>query len=425
MGSFVKNGNVLLFESSLFCRRFTNFFMIKVALFLDAAVCSMAKKQCSLLATRLPKSEFDLSIIQWSEKKGRSSDSANTDFANADIPVLHLPVLYLQKRGKFDPFVLRKIKRFLRSQQPDILSAWIDSSTIARQLFYRSLFGGHQFSPRLIISEQAVSEQAVSKKEADHRQTFWQRWLTQPLLNNADCFLSHSRTAQQIDRDRGFSDEQIALIPYGIELPAQPLKNQYSVTRNALLAQFGIPANAPIIGFIGPISRQNRIVDLVWAMQLVRQLNDQIHCLIIGDGDQRQPAEQLAKQMHCDHLIRFIEQKNLTTELQQACDLFWFTNDSGTISTRLMEAMATGRPVIATKTPANCELVSDGENGFLVDIGDCVGFAQFTDRIVANQTLAAQLGNAGRRLIEEKQSIENMVAAHANLYRKVASHNGE
>jgi hypothetical protein len=66
----------------------------------------------------------------------------------------------------------------------------------------------------------------------------------------------------------------------------------------------------------------------------------------------------------------------------------------------------------------------DGQTGFLVKVGDSVGMAQFTDRILADPALAKRLGEAGRERMRTNFSVERMVSLHAELYRQVVSDDG-
>jgi O-antigen/teichoic acid export membrane protein len=96
---------------------------------------------------------------------------------------------------------------------------------------------------------------------------------------------------------------------------------------------------------------------------------------------------------------------------------------SGTVAyasyTQSLEAMAAGVPVVASDIPPNRELVVDGETGFLVKVGDGVGFAQFADRLLADRDLWERLSSAARQRVENEFSIEKMIEAHAALYWQV------
>ena len=126
-----------------------------------------------------------------------------------------------------------------------------------------------------------------------------------------------------------------------------------------------------------------------------------------------------ARQMTCDHLMRFAGQRDDSERLIGLMNVLWLASDFEGMSNSIMEAMAAGVPVVASDIPPNRELVIDGETGYLVGVGDSVGFAQFADRILADDDLARRLGNAGRERMRAEFSVEKMVAAHAALYREV------
>jgi glycosyl transferase family 1 len=86
-----------------------------------------------------------------------------------------------------------------------------------------------------------------------------------------------------------------------------------------------------------------------------------------------------------------------------------------------MEAMAAGRPVVASDIPPNRELVLPGETGFLFKLADSVGIMQFLRRLIDEPGLSERLGRAGRERIEREFSIERMVDSYAELYRELAT----
>jgi glycosyltransferase involved in cell wall biosynthesis len=204
------------------------------------------------------------------------------------------------------------------------------------------------------------------------------------------------------------------VIPNGVEIPTEP-----AADRDRALAEFQIPPGSRVIGFVGRLARQKRVHDIIWAMQLLQQLTDRVYLLLVGDGPERNDLIALARHMGCEHLVRFAGTRADASRLIGLCNVFWLASEFEGMSNSIMEAMAAGVPVVASDIPPNRELVVNGETGYLVGVGDSVGLAQFTDRILADASLAQRLGAAGRERMRTNFSIDRMVAAHAELYRDV------
>jgi glycosyltransferase involved in cell wall biosynthesis len=215
-------------------------------------------------------------------------------------------------------------------------------------------------------------------------------------------------------RGQGFPPERITVIPNGVELPEFTPED-----RLAVLREFNIPEDSRVVGYVGRLARQKRVRDLVWAMQILRQLRERVHLLIVGNGPERRKLEAFAKHIGCDHVVRFAGHRNDASRLFAGIDLFWLASDFEGMSNSLMEAMAAGIPSVVTDIPPNRELVEDGRQGFVVKPGDSVGFAQFTDRILADPNLHRRLGEAARERMRTEFSVEKMVQSHARLYREL------
>lgn len=363
--------------------------MIRVLLLIPTLDRSGAEKQLSLLATGLPRSEFEVHV------------AALTRGGPYETPLREngIPVTVLHKRLKGDPLALWKLRRLIRDLRPDVLHTWLFAANA-----YGRLAVGRRHRPNVVISERCV----------DTWKSGWQLALDRRLIPRTDRLVANSDSVAGFYRDRGFPSDRITVIPNGIEC-----RHSENVDRTAKLRELDIPPEAGIVGYIGRLARQKRVDDLIWAMQLLWQITSPVYLLIVGDGPEKEKLVARARHFGCDHLIRFLGHRDDSLELIDLLDVFWLASDFEGLSNSVMEAMAAGVPVVASDIPPNRELVVHGETGYLVRVGDSVGFAQFASRLLEDSELAQRLGTAGQNRVRAHFSVDATVNAHAALYRQL------
>lgn len=362
---------------------------MKLTLLIPTLDRSGAEKQLALLAAGLPRDEFDVHVVCLT-RGGPYEDV---------LRQAGIPVTVLGKRLKFDPSTFWKLRRFLRRHQPDILHTWLFAANA-----YGRLVAGGRRGAKVVVSERCV----------DSWKSGWQTSLDRRLIRRTSQYIANSESVAGFYRGLGVPAERMQVIRNGIPRP-EPTTLDAAELRQEL----GISPETRIVGYVGRLALQKRLKDLVWALQLLRQIAENVCFVIVGDGPERKALEQRATHFDCLHLLRFVGHRDDAERFYPLFRVFWLGSDFEGMSNSLMEAMAHGIPVVASDIPANRELVVDGQTGFLVKPGDSVGFAQFTDRILADPDLAARLGNAGRERMQTEFGVERMIAEHADLYRRV------
>ena len=108
----------------------------------------------------------------------------------------------------------------------------------------------------------------------------------------------------------------------------------------------------------------------------------------------------------------------------RSLDIFALPSQAEGISNTILEAMASGLPVVATDVGGNAELVAAGETGMLVPAQNPQAMAQALLRYTADAALRQSHGAAGRERVERSFSIDNMVARYTSLYEQLLRQNG-
>ncbi len=343
----------------------------------------------SLLARGLPRAEFDVKAIALT--RGGSLEEELRQHA--------VPSRIIGKRLPFDPFVIWELRRWLDANQPQVLHTWGYAANL-----YGRWAGRKRKHLKIIASDSSVGSVQSGLRLAGDK---WVRKATSLFVANTDVVAEHYRQL-------GYQDVILRVIPPGIPLPTtNPSK------REQILKQLDLPPQARVVASVGPLSRESRVDDLIWAFHLVKQLAGNAFLVIVGDGPERQRALDLANHMQCEKAVRIVPQFDHHNDLYGIMNVFWLASERTAIPTRLMSALAAGVPVVCSKTDSTESIVDNGTDGFLVKVGDTAGFAQYTDRLLSDTEMAKRMGQAGRQKIAARFSPENMVQSYSELYRQV------
>jgi glycosyltransferase involved in cell wall biosynthesis len=201
--------------------------------------------------------------------------------------------------------------------------------------------------------------------------------------------------------------------------PGVPPPRTANLSRDELLCELQLPANARLIGVVGRLVPEKRVKDLIWAADLLRVLHNNLRLVVIGDGPLRPQLEQYARlASDLDH-IRFLGERADMWRIMSHLDVLWDASENRGHSIAILEAMAAGVPVVASDTPFNREFVVAGETGYLVPLDNRAGRAtraRHTDRIFTQGELAARLATASRQRVNEHFSSERMVRLYGDMY---------
>jgi glycosyltransferase involved in cell wall biosynthesis len=146
--------------------------------------------------------------------------------------------------------------------------------------------------------------------------------------------------------------------------------------------------------------------------------------LVVGDGAIKRELEEQACRMGLGQRIAFTGFRSDVPELLSEAAVSVLPSLSEGTSNTLLESMAAGIPVIATRVGGNPEVVEDGVSGLLVPPRDSAALAAATARLLEDEALAARLGEAGMRRVSELFSIEGSVHETEHLYQRLVEARG-
>ena len=188
----------------------------------------------------------------------------------------------------------------------------------------------------------------------------------------------------------------------------------------------GAPFSDPSLWLVGTVGRLQTIKDplllgraFVRALELRPEAASRLRLVVAGDGPLRAALQQrLAEGGHAS-LTWVPGERHDVPDVMRGLDAFVLPSRAEGISNTILEAMATGLPIVATDVGGNGELLDDGVTGRLVPADDADALARALLDDLVDPTRARQRGAAAREVVQRRFSLDQMVAAYGNLYERL------
>ena len=134
----------------------------------------------------------------------------------------------------------------------------------------------------------------------------------------------------------------------------------------------------------------------------------------------RKRLDDLATKLGVSHLLKYVGTVpyDKLHESYQGADIFILTSESEGMPCVVLEAMGCGLPIITTDVPGNREIVREGENGFLIPVGDAEKLAHALTRLVADPNLRRRFGAESRKIVQP-YDWRNIVKRYEVIYQEV------
>jgi glycosyltransferase involved in cell wall biosynthesis len=239
-----------------------------------------------------------------------------------------------------------------------------------------------------------------------------QRWACQ----FADCILVNAAAVKEWLIGEGYDAAKIVIIPNGVELSRFDRVDEGSPFRG-----LGIPEGAPVVLVVSRLNPLKGIESFLQAAALVAPDFPTVRFVVAGDTNpnERQywsTLTSLTVRLGLTERLIFAGLRRDVPQLLSAAAVSVMPSLNEALSNVVLESMAAGAPIVATRVGGSPEAISDGVNGLLVPPGDPRAMANAIAALLRDQSRARRLGDAARQSIHERFSMERMASATAQLY---------
>lgn len=209
---------------------------------------------------------------------------------------------------------------------------------------------------------------------------------------------------------------RIKVIPNGVDVRRYRRARERRDARREL----SLPDSCShVLAIVGRLEEQKGHRFLLDAIQHLRGTFPGVCVLVAGDGSLRADLQEKAQTLGIERHVRFLGHCGNIQSVLDASDVFVLSSLWEALPFALLEAMASGLPIVATAVAGVPELVLHGETGFLVQPADPTGLASALRTLMASEELRASMGMAGQERVEREFSQRSMLAKTEETYREL------
>lgn len=349
-------------------------------------------------AERLDPSRFRLTVVTL-----RGEGPLAERYERAGIPVVRFPIHSL-----YAPATVRQARRlaaWLRRERVEIVHCHDQYSN-----FFSTLSARYAGVPVIIASKR------------------WLHWSIRYRIANAIGFRAASRVlansslvARSLSSDDRVAPQRIVVVPNFVD------ESAFTPASDSVLAgwrqELGLEPNATVVGIIASLEAIKDHATLLRAMAKLAPQWPRLRLVIVGDGSLREALRVQASELGIADAVRFAGLRPQHPSFHHLFDISLLSSISEGSPNSLVEAMAAGRPIVASRVGGVPDAVHDGENGLLVPSGDATAFADAISALLADPNRAAAMGREGARRAAQEFAAPVVIRGLEHLYNELLSTN--
>lgn len=242
--------------------------------------------------------------------------------------------------------------------------------------------------------------------------------LTKKVISEADQLISVSNALKKVAYTIATPKREIQIIYNGCDMESfVPNKNQGLQMRRLLR----ISIDDKVLVFIGSLSKNKGVFDLIASFEELFSIYDNIHLLMVGDGPEHTHLSRLISSKGMKGRVHMIgkQSPNEVPKYLSASDYFVIPTYFEGLPNAILEAMSCGLPVIGTNVGGIPEVVENGRNGILINKCDKDALTRAIKCLYEDEDLAKQMGSNGRKVIETSFSWQRNSEQLIGIYREL------
>lgn len=316
------------------------------------------------------------------------------------VPTRYVPELQRELSPRRDLAAIRAIRGVIRSERPEVLHTHAAKAGATGRL--AALLSGAGRPPVRVHTFHGHVLSGYFGSRQERAFTLVERWLAR---TTSGLVAVSPEVRDDLVALGVAPTDRFEVIRYGFEFP-EPAGDAER------LGSF-------VVGYAGRLTTIKRPLDLVRALRGAVERGADATLVVVGDGEDRQAAEQLAAELGVAERCRFVGYQQDMAKWYAGFDVFCLASANEGTPVAAIEALAAGVPVVATRVGGTPAVVDDGETGFLVEPGDVDALAERLARLAGDGELRAGMGRLGAERMRHRYGVERMVDETLGLYEEL------
>jgi L-malate glycosyltransferase len=352
-----------------------------------------AEKQLYLLSSSLNPEKFRSIVVQLSPDNSLPVAKGNI----GNLELFHFPT-----RKFYSFYGLRQLGRLsllAKSKKVDIIHTFFEKSEVMGWLTTRLSGIPIWINSRrdLGFKRKKIYDKVFRFSSKDYKR----------------CVANCHAVKDQMIQQENLPSEKIEVIYNGIDFSGY----QEALKDKSLRVELGIVDGTPLVGLIVNFNFEIKgHVYFLGAAKKILEKVPNVKFVLVGDGPLRHQYEEMASDLDVKKDVLFLGKRNDVPAIISNLDVSVQSSTSEGLSNVILESMAAGKPVIATNVGGSPEMVVNDITGYLVPPADSSAMAGAITALLQNPDKARAMGAAGRKVVQEKFTVETMVKKYEELY---------